>query len=72
MKCAETPLRLEDLRSADEVFITSTNRNLLGVSELAGHTFAGVPGPVIQRLEQAFSRYMIEYVAGASTAATAK
>ncbi len=72
VKCAETPLRLEDLRSADEVFITSTNRNLLGVSELAGHTFAGVPGPVTRRLEQAFSRYMIEYVAGASTAATAK
>jgi branched-chain amino acid aminotransferase len=72
VKCAETPLRLEDLHSADEVFITSTNRNLLGVSELAGHTFADVPGPVTQRLEQAFSRYMIEYVAGASTAATAK
>jgi branched-chain amino acid aminotransferase len=72
VKCAETPLRLEDLHYADEVFITSTNRNLLGVSELAGHTFADVPGPVTQRLEQAFSRYMIEYVAGASTAATAK
>ena len=72
VKCAETPLRLEDFHSADEVFITSTNRNLLGVSELAGHTFADVPGPVTQRLEQAFSRYMIEYVAGASTAATAK
>src|SRR3984885_6029198 len=63
VQCAETPLRLEDLQSADEVFITSTNRNLLGVSELAGHTFAGVPGPITQRLEQAFSRYMIEYVA---------
>jgi branched-chain amino acid aminotransferase len=67
VSCAEAPLRLEDLQSADEVFITSTNRNLLGVSEIAGHTFAGVPGPVTQRLESAFSRYMVEYVAGAST-----
>jgi branched-chain amino acid aminotransferase len=67
VSCAEAPLRLEDLQSADEVFITSTNRNLLGVSEIAGHTFAGVPGPVTQRLEGAFSRYMVEYVAGASS-----
>jgi branched-chain amino acid aminotransferase len=70
--CQETPLRLEDLQSADEVFITSTNRNLLGVSEIPGRKFTTVPGPLTWRLEQAFSRYMVEYAAGASATVSAK
>ena len=62
----ETALRPEDFYSADEVFITSTNRNAVGVGEIQGHRFANAPGPVAQTLEQAFNRYMIEYVAGAA------
>ena len=72
VKCEETTLRMEDLMSADEVFITSTNRNLLGVCEIAGTPFRTVPGPVTTRLEQAFRRYMVEYTAGASAPAAAK
>jgi branched-chain amino acid aminotransferase len=58
----EKVLRPEDLYSADEVFITSTNRSLLGVSEVAGHAFAGAPGPITQRLEEAFSNHILDYV----------
>ncbi len=59
----ETTLRPEDLFAAEEVFITSTNRSLLGISEVAGHTFSAAPGPVTQRLELAFRAHMEEYVA---------
>jgi branched-subunit amino acid aminotransferase/4-amino-4-deoxychorismate lyase len=59
----EQTLMPEDLYAADEVFITSTNRSLLEVSEIAGHTYAAAPGPVAQKLERAFSAAMREYVA---------
>ena len=60
---AEQTLMPDDLYAADEVFITSTNRSLLGVSEIAGHSYAAAPGPVAQKLERAFSAAMREYVA---------
>jgi branched-chain amino acid aminotransferase len=59
----EQTLTEEDLYAADEVFITSTNRSLLGVSEIAGHKYAAAPGPIAQMLERAFSATMREYVA---------
>jgi D-alanine transaminase len=59
----EQALTPEDLFSADEVFITSTNRSLLGVCEIAGHKYPGAPGPIAQKLEQAFGVAMREYVA---------
>jgi branched-chain amino acid aminotransferase len=59
-------LTLEYLYAADEVFITSTNRTLLGVSEIAGHRYGVVMGPLVQRLERTFDAYMREYVAQAS------
>jgi len=59
----EQTLMPEDLYAADEVFITSTNRSLLGVAEIAGHTYAAAPGPIMQKLERAFSAAMREYVA---------
>ena len=60
---AEQTLTPEDLYSADEVFITSTNRSLLGVSEIAGHKYSVVMGPIVQKLERAFDAAMREYVA---------
>ena len=66
----ERTLRPEDLYSADELFISSTNRSLLGVGELSGHTFSA-PGPITRKLEQVFSAYIATYVAAHSTA-TAK
>ncbi len=59
----EQTLMPEDLYSADEVFITSTNRSLLGISEIAGHKYSVVMGPVAQKLERAFDAAMREYVA---------
>jgi branched-chain amino acid aminotransferase len=63
----ERTLRLEDLYSADELFISSTNRSLLGVGDLAGHMFSA-PGPITRKLEQVFSAYIATYVAAHSTA----
>jgi branched-chain amino acid aminotransferase len=68
----EKTLRPEDLYATDEVFISSTNRSLLGVSEVEGHKFAGAPGPITQRLEQAFSNHMVDYVTRIAQPATAK
>jgi branched-chain amino acid aminotransferase len=59
----EQTLRLEDLYGADEVFVTSTNRNAIGVKEIDGHMIAdGAMGPITQKLDEAFEEYMNEYV----------
>jgi branched-chain amino acid aminotransferase len=63
----EQTLMPEDLYSADEVFITSTNRSLLGISEISGHKFSAVMGPVAQKLESAFDAAVHEYVAQRAT-----
>jgi len=57
----EQPLRPEDLYSADEVFISSTNRNLISVGEIAGNKIP-TPGPVCERLNDLFDAYVAEYV----------
>jgi len=59
----ERTLLSEDLFSADEIFITSTNRSLLGIGEIAGHAYAAAPGPITRKLEKMFAAYMNEYVA---------
>ncbi len=61
---AERALRPEDLYSADEVFISSTNRNVLAVREIAGHKIAAAPGAITKLLGQRFDTYVSEYVAG--------
>lgn len=58
----ERTLRPEDLFSADEIFITSTNRSLLGIGEIAGHNYPAAPGPVTRKLEKMFAAYMNDYV----------
>jgi branched-chain amino acid aminotransferase len=63
-------LRPEDLFSADEVFISSTNRNLLGVGEIAGHTIAKAPGPVTRQLNVLFDTHVADYVTRRLAAAT--
>jgi branched-chain amino acid aminotransferase len=59
----EQTLMPQDLYAADEVFITSTNRSLLGVSEIAGHKYPAAPGPIARKLERAFATTMHDYVA---------
>jgi branched-chain amino acid aminotransferase len=59
----EQSLHLEDLLTADEVFITSTNRNVIGVSEIAGKKIgSGSPGKLTERLDEAFAAYVDDYV----------
>jgi branched-chain amino acid aminotransferase len=65
----EAALRPDDLYAADEVFISSTNRSMLGVSEINGHQIASAPGPVTLQMENAFGEYVKRYVAGKSAAA---
>lgn len=59
----EQTLHLEDLFGADEVFITSTNRNVIGVKEIARQTIGnGRSGQITNRLDNAFEAYVREYV----------
>ncbi|MGB8474731.1 MAG: aminotransferase class IV [Candidatus Acidiferrum sp.] len=58
----EQALKPEDLYSADEVFMSSTNRNLIGVGEIAGHKIATAPGPVTHQLNDLFDTYVADYV----------
>jgi branched-chain amino acid aminotransferase len=59
----EQTMRPEDLYGADEVFVTSTNRNVIGVKEIAGHTIGdGTTGSITKKLDEAFEAYIDEYV----------
>lgn len=58
----EQSLKPEDLYTADEVFISSTNRAIIGVGEIAGHKIAVAPGPVTRQLEELFLAHVEEYV----------
>jgi len=66
----EQTLKPDDLYTADEVFVSSTNRNLIGVAEIAGHKFAGAPGPVTLRIDEAFTAYVDDYISRRLAAAT--
>lgn len=60
---SEQTMRLDDLYQADEVFVTSTNRNVIGVKEIAGHIIAnGTTGPITRKLDEVFEGYINEYV----------
>ena len=63
-------LRPEDLYSADEVFISSTNRNLIAVGEIAGNKIASAPGRVTHQLNDLFDAYVKDYVTRRLPAAT--
>jgi branched-chain amino acid aminotransferase len=64
----ERLLRTEDLYAADEIFISSTNRNLLGVGEVKGRKIAAAPGTVTLKLEKAFGEYVRQYLEARSAA----
>src|SRR6201981_1978185 len=58
----EKTLLPPDLYAADEVFISSTNRNLLPVSEIAGRKIGDGNTPVVERLEKVFESYVRKYL----------
>jgi branched-chain amino acid aminotransferase len=61
LKIEEKILRLEDLSAADEVFITSTTRELLPVSAIEGLSIRGSRA-VCDRLRRAFSERVKSYI----------
>src|ERR1700690_2169397 len=58
----ERVLLPQDLFGADEVFISSTNRNLLPVSEIEGRKIGTGAVPVVEKLEKVFAAYVREYI----------
>ncbi len=59
----EAPLKIDDVYAADEVFITSTTREVQPVAQIEDHKFSNAPGPVTSKLAQAFSEYVKGYIA---------
>jgi branched-chain amino acid aminotransferase len=54
----EEPLRLDDLLSADEAFMTSTTREIVPVRQVDETTIGhGRPGPLTRRVMEAFAAY---------------
>ena len=62
LSVTEQTLKPEDLYGADEVFISSTNRNIIGVGEIAGNKIASAPGSVTKRIDELFDIYVTEYI----------
>ena len=58
----EQLLKPDDLYGADEVFISSTNRNLIGVGEIAGNKIANAPGKFTRQLDELFDAHVADYV----------
>ena len=65
----EQTLKMEDFATADEVFISSTNRNIIAVGEIAGQKIPNAPGTVTKRLDELFDLYVIEYISRRQAAA---
>jgi branched-chain amino acid aminotransferase len=61
MAIAERAISPDELYSADEVFISSTTRQVQPVARIAEREF-GAPGPISQRLARHFSDYVNEYI----------
>ena len=67
LPAAEQTLRPEDLYAADEVFITSTTREVQPVAALDARVLT--PGPVTARVAELFRREVAAYVAARRTSA---
>jgi branched-chain amino acid aminotransferase len=65
----ERTLMPEDLYSADGVFISSTNRNLIAAEEIGGRRISTGRLPLMEKLQAAFSVYVREYVEARAVAA---
>jgi branched-chain amino acid aminotransferase len=65
----EKTVHPRDLEAADEVFLTSTTRELLPVIAVEGYRLKAGPHPVRERLQKAFTDWVRTYVAARKTAA---
>lgn len=58
----EIPLSADNLREADEVFITSSIREVVPVVKVDGLSIgAGIPGEVVTEIRQGYQEYVTEY-----------
>jgi D-alanine transaminase len=63
--CSESPIPLPQLRAADEVWITSSNREVVAVTRLDGALInGGQPGPVWERMLRLYREYKDAFRAG--------
>ncbi len=58
----ERALLPQELYAADEVFISSTNRSMLPVSEIEGRKIGTGSSPVLDQLEKVFAAYVRKYL----------
>ena len=64
----EGELRPDDVRGADEVFITSSIRGVMPVHQVDdGAIGDGAPGPVTRRLMELYERYLADVARGAAS-----
>jgi branched-chain amino acid aminotransferase len=68
---AEEDATFDVLRRADELFITSTTRQVQGVGAVESYQIPNAPGPFTTRLAKAFSDYMRDSIAKSRMAASA-
>ncbi|WP_127478208.1 D-amino acid aminotransferase [Sulfurivermis fontis] len=63
--CREADISAADLRSADEVWVTSSTREVAAVTQLDGQPIGdGRPGPLWQRISALYSAYKQDFRAG--------
>jgi len=56
-RCVCGDLTMEDLREAEEVFLTSSNKEVLPVVRVDSQVFGSVPGPETRKVMAAFREY---------------
>ena len=64
MRVAQRDIALFDAYTADEAFLTSTSLCLCGVRSINGVEFGAVPGPVTQRLMDAYAKLVDHDIVG--------
>ncbi len=64
IRAIERSLSLAEVLAADEIFITSTTRNVQPVRRIDQTSFREAPGPLTERLARLFSDYINDYVGG--------
>ena len=61
-RCIEQPVSLEQLVCADEVWLSSSTRELLPVTSIDGQRIGSArPGPVWRDVQDGFSRWIREH-----------
>ncbi|MDD2760334.1 MAG: branched-chain-amino-acid transaminase [Methylomonas sp.] len=66
IEISEQPLGVYDLYAADECFLTGTGAELIAVAGIDCRSLPSCPGPVFQRLQQAFRRTIDQECGGIS------